>query len=297
MLSDRSYMQSDYPRNPTNAVTWLISALVAGFVLQFVFLRWFSLGDTLENAFALSIPNIQAGRIWTVLTYGFLHSTDNLLHLVGNVLLVYFVGRVLEPMLGSRRFLMLFAGCLATGAALWIGTHWQSGGTPAIGATAGVLGLFTVFACFYPNQPITFLLFFVVPVTIRPKYAAIGLLAAELMGFVFYEVMRAASPFGSGIAFSAHVGGMLAGWIYFRYLHEANWRLSSGRNDIELPRWLRKKPKIAPPAPVQVDITSREDLRAEVDRILDKINSHGFNALTADEKRLLDDARDLLSRR
>jgi membrane associated rhomboid family serine protease len=297
MLSDRPYMQSGYPRNPTNAVTWLISALVAGFVLQFVFLRWFSLGDTLENALALSVSNIQAGRIWTVLTYGFLHSTDNLLHIVGNVLLIYFVGRVLEPMLGSRRFLWLFGSCLATGAALWLGTHWQTGGTPAIGATAGVLGLFTVFACFYPNQPITFLLFFIVPVTIRPKYAAIGLLAAELMGFVFYEVMRAASPFGSGIAFSAHVGGMLAGWIYFRYLHEANWRLSSGHSEIELPRWLRKKTKVAPPAPVQVDITSREDLRVEVDRILDKINSHGFSALTADEKRLLDDARDLLSRR
>jgi hypothetical protein len=48
---------------------------------------------------------------------------------------------------------------------------------------------------------------------------------------------------------------------------------------------------------VQIDLTRREDLRAEVDRILDKINSDGFGALTADEKRLLDDARDLLSRR
>jgi hypothetical protein len=37
-------------------------------------------------------------------------------------------------------------------------------------------------------------------------------------------------------------------------------------------------------------------LRAEVDRILDKINSEGFGALTAEEKRLLDEARDLLSR-
>src|SRR4051794_18657614 len=101
MLSDRSYMQSDYPRNTTSAVTWLISAMVAVFVLQFVFLRWFGLGESFENALALTVPNIKAGRVWTVFTYSFLHSTENLLHIVGNLLGIYFIGRVLEPMLGS----------------------------------------------------------------------------------------------------------------------------------------------------------------------------------------------------
>jgi hypothetical protein len=50
---------------------------------------------------------------------------------------------------------------------------------------------------------------------------------------------------------------------------------------------------VEPTAPVR----DKEHIRAEVDRILDKINSEGFNALTADEKRVLDDAKDLLSRR
>jgi membrane associated rhomboid family serine protease len=297
MLSDRSYMQSDYPRQTTNAVTWLISAIVAVFVLQFVFLRWFNLGAGFENELALNAAGVKSGKIWTLITYSFLHSTSNLLHIVGNLLGLYFVGRTLEPLLGSKRFLWLFGAAVVTGAALWLATHWQTGGGPAIGASAGVIGLFVVFACFYPNQPITFLLFFVLPVTIKPKYAAIALLTAEILGFVYYEVMQAASPFGSGIAFSAHIGGMLAGWIYFRYVHEASWRLPKSGSDIELPRWLQKRPKAAPPPPIQIDITRREGLRAEVDRILDKINSDGFSALTADEKQLLDDARDLLSRR
>lgn len=297
MLSDRSYMQSGYPRHTTNAVTWLISAMVAVFVIQFVFIRWFNLGGSLENNLALTVTGFQSGKIWTVLTYGFLHSTSNLLHIVGNLLGLYFVGRVLEPMLGSRRFLWLFGSALATGAGLWLATHWQMADAVVIGASSGVIGLFIVFACFFPNQPITFLLFFVLPVTIKPKFAAIGLLVVELLGFFFYEIMHAASPFGSGVAYSAHLGGMLAGWIYFRYIHEASWRLPKPSTDVELPRWLRKAPKTIAPPPVQIDLTRREDLRAEVDRILDKINSDGFGALTADEKRLLDDARDLLSRR
>jgi membrane associated rhomboid family serine protease len=297
MLSDRSYMQNDYPRNTTNAVTWLISAMVAVFVLQFVFLRWFNLGTSLETGLALTASGVKAGKVWTLLTYSFLHSTTNLLHIVGNLVGLYFIGRVLEPMLGFRRFVWLFSAAVMTGAALWLASHWQVSGVSAIGATAGVLGLFVVFACFYPNQQMTFLLFFVLPVTLKPKYVAIAILAVELLGFVFYEVMGAASPFGSSIGFSAHLGGMLAGWIYFRYVHEASWRLPKSNSDIELPRWLRKRPKAVAPPPVQIDITRREDLRAEVDRILDKINSDGFGALTAEEKRLLDDARDLLSRR
>jgi membrane associated rhomboid family serine protease len=298
MLSDRSYMQSGYPRQKTSAVTWLISAMVAVFVLQFVFMRWFNAVASFENSLALTVSGFQAGKIWTLLSYSFLHSTNNLLHIVGNLLGLYFIGRVLEPMLGNRRLLWLFGAAVAAGAALWLGTHWQTGEGTAIGASAGVIGLFVVFACFYPNQPITFLLFFILPVTLKPKYVAVGLLAVELVGFVFYEIMQAASPFGSGIAHSAHLGGMLTGWIYFRYVHHASWRFPKAKGDVELPRWLRKKPKEEEsPAPAQIDITRREDVRAEVDRILDKINSDGFGALTADEKRLLDDARDLLSRR
>jgi len=88
------------------------------------------------------------------------------------------------------------------------------------------------------------------------------------------------------------------GWVYFRYVHDARWRqyLPRRRTEIELPGWVKKKPAAAAPAPFQVNLTHRDNLRAEVDRILDKINSRGFGALTAEEKRTLDEARDLLSR-
>jgi hypothetical protein len=69
-----------------------------------------------------------------------------------------------------------------------------------------------------------------------------------------------------------------------------------------LPPWLKRssKPPITPPpahtpAPRRAP-NDRAGVRAEVDRILDKINSHGFGALTVDEKRVLDEAKDLLSR-
>lgn len=297
MLSDRPYTRNGYPRNPTSVLTWLISAIVAMFVLQHILWRLFNADAALDQLLALSAPGIAAGKVWTLLSYSLLHSRSNFLHIIANLLGLYFIGRVLLPMLGSRRFLGLYAAAVATGGALWLATNWGTGSGAVVGASSGVVGLFVVFACFHPNQPMTFLLFFIVPVTLRPKYVAFGMLAIELLGFVFYEVMGAKSPFGSSFAHSAHLGGMLAGWVYFRYLHFAHWRHGESRDDIELPRWMQKSPKSAAQTAFQVDLTKREDLRAEVDRILDKINSEGFTALTADEKRLLDEARDLLSRR
>jgi hypothetical protein len=92
---------------------------------------------------------------------------------------------------------------------------------------------------------------------------------------------------------------MAAAWIYFRYLHDINWGIARATADIELPRWVKQRStKAAAPAPAySVNIGGRGHLRAEVDRILDKINSDGFGSLSAEEKKLLDEARDLIGKR
>ena len=273
MLSDRNYMRDDYPREGTSALVWLISSLVAMFVLQHVFLRLIPGADgLLENFFALSVANLKAWKLWTLFTYGFLHSTRNILLIFVNLVCLFFMARALEPVLGSRRYLGVFGFAVVLGGLLWTATNWRYDGE-IIGAWPGVVGLFTVFACFYPNQPMTILLFFVMPVTLKPKYVAFIWLGINLLGFTYYELFRAASPFGE-VSYSAQLGGMAAGWIYYRYLHEANWSFGAGKSEIELPHWLKKAPKTPKPAAYQVDVSRPHDLRAEVDRILDKINSH-----------------------
>ena len=293
MLSDRPYMHDPYPRERTSVLAWLISAVVAGFVLQIVTSRVFEAPGAAEHFFGLSVGALRSGRVWTLLTYSFLHDPGNLLHILSNVIGLYFLGRVLLPVLGPSRFLGLYAAAVLLGGVVWAAANWHLGGV-LIGASAGVFGLFITYACFYPHQPVTFLLLFILPVTLKPKHVAIAAVLIDLTGCLFYEVMGVASPFG--FAHSAHLGGMAAGWFYFRYVHEGHWRLPFRRSDIELPRWAKKDAKAAPTA-YQVNVGCREGLRAEVDRILDKINSQGFGALSAEEKRILDEAKDLLSRR
>jgi membrane associated rhomboid family serine protease len=298
MLQDRPYMRDSYERRRTSVLTWLISAIAAVYVIQSIVARLSGIGMGLENALGLTSFGIRAGHLWTLVTYGFLHDTGNLLQVIGCLLAIYFTGRELLPMLGARRFLALYASSLVTGGLLWTAVHWGHPGI-MLGASAAASALIILFACFFPNREVTLLLLFL-PITFKPKHLAYALLTLDLFGMVIYEIMGAASPFGVS-AHSAHLGGMAAGWIYYRYLHDSSWGFSRDRADIELPRWMKQRnsAKDSPPAPnYSVNIGGgRGHLRAEVDRILDKINSDGFGSLSADEKRVLDEARDLIGRR
>jgi membrane associated rhomboid family serine protease len=297
MLQDRPYMRDHVDRSRGGILPWLISLVVAAFVVQNLTFRLPGLGISLERLLGLSPAGVRAGHVWTLLTYGFLHSTGNLLQVVSFLVVIYLTGREVLPLMGTRRFVGLYASALAAGALCWTAVHW---GRPdlLLGASAAAWALIVVYACFFPNREVSVLVFFVLPVTFRPKFLALGLLAVDLCGLVFYEILRLPFPFYA--AHSAHLGGMAAGWIYYRYVHDSDWSFRSAGAEIELPRWMRHRQGAkAEPAAASytVNLSDRGSLRAEVDRILDKINSQGFASLSPGEKRVLDEARDLISRR
>ncbi len=248
------------------------------------------------NGLALTIAGLKAGHIWTFATYWLLHSTSNLFHVATVLGGFYALSRGLEPQLGAGRVLSVFAASLLLGGVFWAAVNWQNGGI-LMGGTAGVYGLLALYAALQPNREFSFLLFFFFPVTFKPKHLAVGLFAFDLLAFAYFDVLGNRAPFA--YASSAHLGGMMAGWIYYRYFHHrirAKLRPDAEPTD---PEWtdsldtgadsvLATRPK---------EPTNRAELRAELDRILDKINSHGLGALTADEKRRLDQAKNLLSRR
>jgi len=285
-------MHSDYPREGTSALTWVLCATIAGAVLQWTFAQWGR--DAFADLFALRASSLGHGKVWTLLSYVLLH--DGPIHLLLNCLGLFFIGREIAPLLGTARFFQFYFITALVGALAWFGVHAFTGGT-VIGASACVAAMFIFFACVYPEREVTFLVFFVLPVTVRPKILAWCLLAFDAVGFLFSELPGAI--FASGIAHSAHLGGMLAGWLYYRFAFANNGPDRAAGSWFGLERIFRRRPKAtvvrhAASAPAG---NSPVNLRAEVDRILDKINSQGFGALTEQEKRLLDDAKDSLSRR
>jgi membrane associated rhomboid family serine protease len=304
MLSDRTYLLGPSRRPSTSVLVWLLSALIAGFVLQlfFHFILGPRAGAAFDRLLVLSPESLQAGRLWTVLTYSFLHDTGGfiLLHLLLNTLWLWLLGKELLTLLGSGRFLSLWFGGIALGGVTWVGMHWRDGGQ-IIGASAGVMALLMTFTCIHPNHRFRILVFFI-PVTFVAKYLMLALAVLDLAGFVAFEVLGKTSPLAW--AHSAHLGGMAAGWIYFRWVHLREWRTPDRPTELGFPHWLRRKPAPPPPAAAAVSVPevtaevfrTPGELKVEVDRILDKINADGFAALSPAERQVLDRARSQLGK-
>jgi len=298
MLEDRPYMRDDYPRRGRTALMWLLSGIAAGFVMVAVFERMFD-SAAFTDWFQLTAPALRHGYAWQLVTYAFIHPLEgalSVLQVALNLLCLYFLGREMETLLGARRFLILYFGAVVIAAGCWLAVNFNHDGALS-GAWPAILACLTMYALLYPDQEMTLLIMFI-PVTLRPKYLAWGLFVINLLALGFWELRGQVLPVQ--YAPSAHLGGMLAGALYFFLVHKREWRNPDGRSAIELPRWMRKARKnpAAAPGKYKVNLTTppEENPKAEVDRILDKINSQGFASLTAEEKRRLDNARDQLGR-
>jgi membrane associated rhomboid family serine protease len=291
MLSDRPYMRGDYPRERTSIVTWLLASVLGAFVLEFaLFSPWVKGSDHILGGLAVTFAGITGGWIWTLFTHGFLHSQDNLFH-VGIVLAgIYLLGRELEAKLGPKQFIGVFFGAVAFGAVMWSATHWRQDGMH-IGGTAGIYGLITVFAALNPNRELKFLMFFFFPLTFKPKHVVLTLLAVELVAFACFEVLGRKLPFD--YAASAHLGGIMVGWVFYRYILPRDETACARAYDAQRGgRVSSDEPAEEEFATVELSpVERRAHLRVEVDRILDKINSHGLTSLTLEERQRLDEAK------
>jgi len=286
----------------TSVVTTLLVITIGVFVLQQV-LNVFLPGLTggrnsfLFEWFGLSGENFRELKVWTIFSYGFLHSTQTIFHIIGNMLGLFFIGRILEPMLGRQHFLLLYLGSTLLGGLVYLVFH-IGGFQYVIGASAAVFGILTLFCFLRPEQPITLLLFFVLPITVKPKWVFRVSLAVSVGGLLFYELPGAA---GAVVAHSAHLGGMVGGMLYYRFVYLRGGaifsRRAGARPSVELPEWFKRQKNRPTVQKVNYTVnrsSSRDELQREVDRILDKINASGFGSLSDTEKQTLDHAKDIL---
>jgi membrane associated rhomboid family serine protease len=242
----------------------------------------------LYNWFALSSTHFQELKVWSILSYAFLHSTQNMWHLIGNMAGLFFIGRTIEPILGREKFLMLYLGGALAGGALYLVLHFNSG-TIVVGASAAVFAIMAYFCLKFPERPITLLLFFVLPVTVKPKYLLKFLAGLSLAGLLFFELRDGPTS----IAHSAHLGGLAFGFIFFRFAD--SWNLEKlfirQKSGVEPPNWFKKNKKLNPTGSYTVNRTKKDPLDNELDRILDKINDHGFGSLNEAEQKTLQRAK------
>jgi rhomboid-like protein len=157
--------------------------------------------------FLVSWNSVAEGRVWTLLGSEFSHV--EFWHLFLNMFVLNSFGRFLEAVLGARRFLRFYLSaaivaslghCLVS--AFLLGAPDQ----PAVGASGAISGLILVFALLFPRERI--LLFGFVPVP-----AIFGALFA--VGLDIWGLVAQARGGGLPIGHGAHLGGAVAGFVYY----------------------------------------------------------------------------------
>lgn len=248
-----------------------------------------------EKWCALDPDKVLSGQVWRLLTYGFCHDRHQLFHILFNMLLFFFFGKVLESMYGSKEFLAFYLVSIVLAGIAFVILNLVTG-TPgqAIGASGGVMAVMVLYALHFPRQ--TMLVFFIIPVEIRFLVAFLAL--ADL--YPFFQMLVGNGTASDGIAHAAHLGGLGFGFLYGRM----NWRLAPLFGSLDT-MWKAKRRGLRVVSDDADDPYDRNTaqptdskLAEQMDAILQKISEQGEQSLTAKERRTLEKAsRELRNRR
>ena len=255
-------------------------------------------------------------HLYQFVTYMFLHG--GFTHIFFNMFALWMFGAVVERVWGPKKFLFYYISCgIGAGFVQEIAQYVNYmmmgldtfdrvniAGTimltadylnlwTTIGASGAVYAILLAFGMIFPNERLFIIPF---PFPIKAKWLVVGYIAIELFS--------ALSGPGDGVAHTAHLGGMLFGFIMIRYWRKHpessnrfgrnrgqeffdntkrrfDERKQNGRRWVdepdEEPRYREEPPK------------PKRKNQEEIDAILDKIRKSGYDSLTKEEKKKLFD--------
>lgn len=266
--------------SPSYRITpWVGRLIIANAVVLLLLMTLFTSRE-LFAALQFS-PATALTRPWTFVSYMFVHA--GLLHLLGNMLMLYVFGTAVESRMGSRNFLLYYLYC-GVGAAVF--SLLLAGVMPVgafIGASGAVLGVAVAFAYFWPDAE---LIVFPIPFPIKARTLVIGLLVFDVVAWRLWP--------NDGIAHLAHVGGALFGYLFFRLQTLSRRTPSQPARTVERVVMVQsgssELDRHTPATPMRPRRRIDSDpVAAEVDRVLDKISEKGISSLTPAERRFLDE--------
>jgi membrane associated rhomboid family serine protease len=258
---------------------WVGRLIIANAVVLLLLLTIFT-SPALVEALRFA-PGEALRRPWTFVTYMFVHA--GLLHLLGNMLMLFFFGPPVEHRLGGRAFILYYLYCGIGAAVLSLALSGIMSSAPFVGASGAVLGVGVAFAMLWPDAE---LLVFPLPTPVKARTFIVVVIGLDI---VFSQVAPR-----DGIAHLAHVGGAAFGYLFFRL------QALSRRSPHPPPRAVERVVMVqsgaaeperrTPPVPIRPRRHADADpVAAEVDRVLDKISEQGIDSLTAAERRFLDE--------
>ena len=213
-------------------------------------------------------------RPWTILTNIFFHA--GFWHLLGNMILLYFIGRILEDFMDFKKIWKIFLYGGISGALLFVTSYnifpvfnEVVGYKKLLGASGGVTAILVATGTYLPRYQI------------RP----FGLFNVELrwvaLFFVFRDLYMFPVSDNTGGLF-AHMGGAIFGLVYVLNLQGRITRPNLNQKSFFWDRHRDERSR----GPIITDKKPKPN-QEEVDAILDKISQSGYDSLSKLEKEIL----------
>jgi len=210
-------------------------------------------------------------RPWTIITYMFVHI--DILHIILNLMVFYFCGKILTNYLSQKQLLAIYLTGGIIGAITYIIAFNifpvfldVKSNSIAIGASASVLSILFASATIAPNTH-------VYHSSIKLKYVAILYMIIDIMSI----------PEQNAGGHIAHLGGALIGFF-------AAFKMKNGENIFNYFKKTISSKKFTSQKQKVNKENFKKSNQQKIDRILDKINESGYDSLTNEEKRALNDA-------
>ena len=253
-----------------NTIIFLVTAVLSVFL--FLAKSDFMISEWIRDYFGVPAAiSALPTRFYTVVTYMFFH--DGFLHLLFNMLGLFWFGNIFMNFLKSRQFHFVYLAGGITGALLYIAglnifPAFAGGiiGQTVIGSSAAVMAIIVATATLVPNYAI--MMMFIGEVKI--KWVAI------VYFFISFIGLSSANAGGN----LAHIGGAILGFAFIKSLQRGrDWsKLFERKPKLRVVK--NEKPPVKKPAFKDVS-------QQEIDAILDKISSSGYDKLTATEREKL----------
>lgn len=286
-------------RQPNNTLKQLILINVIVFVVLIVLRTILYISensgiyDMIMRYLALnSEPTYFFTHPWTLITYFFTH--EGFLHILFNMLNLYWFGQLVREYLGDKKLLSLYIlGGIAGGVLYLLSYNLipyfadRAAVSLMIGASASVLAVVVGAATLLPN--FAFSLILIGPIKI--KYIAAFLVLLSISGAVGDNA-------GGNLA---HLGGALVGWVFVKQLQRGNdigrplhavtgffSRIFTHRSRLRVTHRQNAYSRASSNGSVSSAAGyPGKPSQNEIDRILDKISTSGYESLSKEEKQKL----------
>jgi len=154
------------------------------------------------------------GSIYPFFTSIFLHG--GILHIAGNMLYFWIFADNIESELGHTKFLIFYLVCGVAASLTQMLMDWNSV-VPIIGASGAISGVLGAYYLRFPHARVKVLLFLFIIIQF------IWIPANFVLGFWFLlqviSGLGTSGGGGGGVAFFAHIGGFVAGIVFFNLFY------------------------------------------------------------------------------